>query len=166
MIKSIDIGGGREITLCNDSTWFLEYSDQFGTDILPTIMPIISTITKSIGALAEEIGGLDGISEKDLYRLLNSDELLELSVILSTMNFTDFQRITWSMARAYDPNISEPKKWLRELGGEEREEVPWVDVVIPQVAILGIKSVLTSKNFERLTANVKMLQPKKKKKSK
>ena len=61
MVKTIELREGVEITLANDSLWFEEYRDQFGQDILPTIMPLILAVGNSISALADEAGGLDEI---------------------------------------------------------------------------------------------------------
>lgn len=170
MIKTIDLGSGREITLTNDVSWFIEYRDQFGQDIVPTLMPLLLGVTQGISAVVEEAGGLDNMNEETFFRVIGTDAFVDIALKLSAFEMVDILYITWAMAKAYDQNIKEPKTWIRSLGGENHEEIPLADVVIPAVADLVLKGVLSSKNSKRLTEGIEKakssLQPKKKTKKK
>ena len=166
MVKTIELREGVEITLANDSLWFEEYRDQFGQDILPTIMPLILAASNSISALADEAGGLDEINEDSVLKILGSEALLDIGLRFSAFEVTDIMHVMWAMAKAYDGNIKDPKAWQRELAGPEHESLPIADIILPALAELIIKGVVSSKNWERLTADVKKigskLQPEKK----
>ena len=167
MVKTIELREGLQITLANDSLWFEEYRDQFGTDILPVIMPLILAVGNSISALAEEAGGLDEIDQDAFVRMLGSDALLDIGLRFSAFEITDIMHIMWAMAKAYDEDIEDPKAWQRKLAGPEHESLPIADVIIPALAELAVKGVVGSKNWERLTADAEKikskLQPEKKK---
>lgn len=170
MIKTIELREGVKITLANDSLWFEEYRDQFGQDILPTIMPFILAVGNSISALAEEAGGLDEIDQEAFIKMLGSESLLDIGLRFAAFEIRDVVNIMWAMAKAYDESIEDPKAWQRKLAGEEHESLPVVDVIIPALAELIIKGVVSSKNWERLTAATNeiksKLQPPKKTKKK
>ena len=166
MVKTIELREGLQITLANDSLWFEEYRDQFGQDILPTIMPLILAVGNSISALAEEAGSLDEIDQDTFVRMLGSEALLDIGLRFSAFEITDIMHIMWAMAKTYDEDIEDPKAWQRKLAGPEHEALPIVDVIIPALAELVVKGVVGSKNWERLTAEAKdiksKLQPEKK----
>lgn len=165
MIKTIELGSGREITLANDIGWLMEYRDQFGQDIVPSLMPMLLGTIEAIGALAKEAGGFENIDQNAVIELMGSESLVDVALKLSAFEAVDILNITWALAKAYDPNIKEPKKWIRELSGPDHEEIPLFDVVVPAVAELVIRGVISSKNWERLkeaTKDLKKdLQPKK-----
>lgn len=170
MIKTIKLREGLELTMTNDSLWMEEYRDQFGQDILPVIMPLILSLSSSISALAEEAGDLNKIDQDAVVRVLGSESMLDIGIRLAQLELTDVHRIMWAMTKAYDENIPDLRAWLRELAGPEHESLPIVDVCIPAIAELAVKGVITEKNWERLTADLKKikksLQPQKKKQTK
>lgn len=170
MIKTIELREGRNITLSNEISWMMEYRDQFNQDVVPVIMPLLLGLTQAIGNLAEEVEDLNNIQMADVFRLMRSEELVEIGVKLATFESVDILHIMWSMAKAYDSTIGEPKQWIRELSGSEHDAIPLIDTIIPAIAELMIKGVMKPKNWERLTANMKTLtgslQPEKKKTTK
>ena len=165
MIKRVDLGSGREITLSNELSWLIEYRSQFGQDIVPVLMPLILSVSKGISAVVEEAGGIDKLTEETFFRVLGSDSFIDIALKLSAFEIVDILYITWAMAKAYDPGITEPNAWIRSLSGDNHEEVPLADVLIPAVAELVIKGVISSKNSKRLTESIskmkESLQPKK-----
>ena len=165
MTKTIDLGSGREITLSNELSWMIEYRSQFGQDILPVLMPLILSLSQGISAVVEEAGGMDKITEETFFRVLGAESFVDVALKLSAFEIVDILYITWAMAKAYDSDIPEPNTWIKGLGGDNHEEVPLVDVLIPAVADLIIKGVVSSKNSKRLTESIETikgsLQPKK-----
>lgn len=170
MIKTIELDSGKEIKLSNEISWLMEYRDQFGQDIVPVLMPIILGVTQTIGALAEEVGDIEKINANAIFRLMASDNLIDIALKIASFELVDILNITWAMAKAYDPDIDEPKRWIRSLSGDNHESVPLADVIIPAVAELVVKGVMRPKNWERLTENLttmkESLQPQKKKTTK
>ena len=154
MEKVIKIGK-QEVRLSNNVAWTMEYRDQFGKDIVPVIMPLISTAIEAVASVVTEAGGesltVTSIAEAIQGRAL--DILLPLYQVELTETVIN---VTWSMAKAADDNIDPPKKWVRQF-----ESFP-LDVIIPNVNELVMKGFVSSKNLKRLKelgANLKSLQP-------
>ena len=155
----IKLENGQEITLDNNLAWLMEYQDQFGEDILPTIMPLILSVGDLIAGLAETEADLEKFDLKDLVALFKTEAALDAGIKLSTFRTVDVINIIWAMAKAADDTIDPPRKWIRQFEGG----FP-VDIILPKAARLVVKGVLSQKNAERLSANMKKLQPKKTKK--
>lgn len=172
MIKTIEIREGLEIRLTNDSLWMEEYRDQFGQDILPVLMPLILGVSNSISALAEEAGTIDEIDIDTVLKVLGSESMIDIGLRLASFEITDIHRIMWAMAKAYDEDVPELKRWLRDLAGPEHESLPLFDKILPAIMELVISGVISRKNWERLSEEGKKLkdsrplQPKTKKKTK
>ena len=154
MEKVIKIGK-QEVRLSNNVAWTMEYRDQFGKDIVPVIMPLISTAIEAVASVVTEAGGesltVTSIAEAIQGRAL--DILLPLYQVELTETVIN---VTWAMAKAADDNIDPPKKWVRQF-----ESFP-LDVIIPNVNELVMKGFVSSKNLKRLKelgANLKSLQP-------
>lgn len=152
MIKTIKIDG-HDVVLNNSIGWCFEYRDQFGKDIIPTMMPIITGLVTAVGAIIEETGKTDEITVKDLAGVASSGALTDAMVYISQIEITDFINILWSMAKCADESIPEPKRWVRQF-----EEFP-LDEIVPVVGELLIKSVVSTKNAARLKAALQSLQP-------
>lgn len=168
MLKTIDLGGGREIKLSNRTSWLFEYRDQFGQDIVPVLMPALIGLSKGISSLAKEAGGkLEDISEEKLLEFAGSDALTDMGVHFSAFDgLTGILEIAWAMAKAADPKIPELREWIRQIEGddEEDDEMPLVDVITPTVLKMMFTGVMTRKNVTGLQEawkdKTKNLQPK------
>ena len=150
MEKTIKFGD-TEIRLNNRVGWVLTYRDQFGTDILPTIMPLFAGLLDIVsGVIAQNDG--DDISLENVLRLIDTDSVMDALVHLSGFELAEFLNITWAMAKEADEDIPEPEKWLRSF-----DEFP-LDIVVPEVFKLAFEGMVSSKNRERLAG---LTQPKK-----
>lgn len=143
MIKTIKIGE-REVTLSNNIGWAIIYRDQFGHDIIPTIMPMLASLLDIFSGIIQETGKTENIQVKDVLKVLDSDKLYDAVIHASGLEFVELINITWALAKCYDDNISDPIIWIREF-----EEFP-VDVVAPEVFSMITKGVISSKNLERV----------------
>ena len=160
MIKTIIFDSGEELTLNNNNEWLFNYQDQTGQDIVPTLGPTIAGILKMIGGLAEEVSDIENIDVKDILRLANTSAFDEGMIYATSISSTDLITIAWAMAKTADPSINkEPRMWMREY-----QEFPLFDTIVPAIAELIVKGWTSSKNWERLTENLKSLQPKQAKK--
>ena len=152
MEKIIKIGK-KSVKLNNRVSWAIVYRDQFGRDIIPTIMPLFASALDIISGIINETGKTDDIELTDLAKLADGDSLLTAAIHLGGFEFTDLICITWALAKCADEDIPEPREWIKQF-----ETFP-VDVVAPEVFSLIFKGVVSSKNLKRLEDLKKRIQP-------
>lgn len=140
MIKTIKISKDKELTLSNSLAWAMIYKDQFGHDIVPDIMPIVSAITKLFG----ELGKHSGQDMAEMLKNLDGDVLQSVMIELCAVQFTDFVNLVWAMAKANDDDIETPEKWVRQF-----DQFP-LDIIAPAVVELLTKGLISSKNLKSL----------------
>ena len=154
MEKIIKIGK-QEVRLNNNVAWTMEYRDQFGKDIVPTLMPVLASMIEGVSTIISETGKSE-ISVSDVAETLQG-RTMEILLPMFQVEFVDVViNVTWAMAKAADENIAPPKQWVKQF-----DEFP-LDTVAPAVYELVIKGFISSKNLKRLkkaTASLKNLQP-------
>lgn len=148
MEKTIKIGE-KEVRLNNNIGWTFIYRDQFGHDIIPTLMPMAGAILDLLAGIITETGKTENIDVSDLIKAADSDRIIDAVVHMSGLEFVEFINITWSLAKCADDSIPEPKIWVKEF-----EEFP-LDEIAPEVFRLISRGVMSSKNFERLQTALK-----------
>ena len=156
MIKTVKIGS-KEVILDNNVGWTLIYRDQFGQDIIPSIMPLLAGALDVVSGLFQEAGDKEEISIDTLAKLADGDALINAMVHIGGFEFVDFLNITWAMAKNADDSIPEPREWIKGF-----DEFP-IDVIGVEVVKLIFKGMVSSKNLKRLNAKIKSVQPKKNK---
>ena len=152
MEKTIKIGK-KSVRLNNNVSWAIAYRDQFGRDIIPTVMPLFASALDIISGLINETGKTDDIDLADLAKLADGDALLNAAIHLGGFEFTDLICITWALAKCADEETPEPREWIKQF-----ETFP-IDVVAPEVFSLIFKGVVSSKNLKRLEDLKKRIQP-------
>ena len=152
MEKTIKIGK-KDVRLNNNIGWAIAYKDQFGRDIIPTLMPLLAGAMDLFSGLVNETGKTDSINVADLAKIADGDALINAAVHLGGLEFVDFINITWSLAKCADEEIPEPKQWIKQF-----DTFP-VDIVGPAVLELIFKGVVSSKNLKRLEDLKKRIQP-------
>ena len=152
MEKTVQIGN-KEVRLNNNIGWAIDYRDQFGQDIIPTLLPMVAAALDLIKGLLEEVEDTNNLEWRDILRLIDGDTLFDALVHLGGLEFRDFINITWAMAKCADDSIPEPRTWVKEF------EVFPVDELAPTVFDLIFKGVVSSKNLTRLKDVRKNLQP-------
>ena len=152
MEKIIKIGK-KSVKLNNRVSWAIVYRDQFGRDIIPTIMPLFASALDIISGIINETGKTEDIELTDLAKLADGDSLLNAAIHLGGFEFTDLICITWALAKCADEDIPAPREWI-----EQFDTFP-VDVVAPEVFSLIFKGVVSSKNLKRLEDLKKRIQP-------
>ena len=154
MEKIIKIGK-QEVRLNNNVAWTMEYRDQFGKDIVPTLMPVLASMIEGVSTVIAETGKTE-ITMTDLAEALQG-RTLDVLLPMFQVEFVDtIINVTWAMAKAADEDIEPPKKWVRQF-----ETFP-IDVIAPAVYELVLKGFVSSKNLKRLKnvgASLKNLQP-------
>lgn len=152
MEKTVQIGN-KEVRLSNNIGWAIDYRDQFGQDIIPTLLPMVAAALDLIKGLLEEVEDTNNLEWRDILRLIDGDTLFDALIHLGGLEFRDFINITWAMAKCADDSIPEPRTWVKEI------EVFPVDELAPTVFDLIFKGVVSSKNLTRLKDVRKNLQP-------
>jgi hypothetical protein len=161
MEKLIKIGN-TEVRLSNNVAWTMEYRDQFGKDIVPTLLPVLQAGMEGIATIIAdaELNSADGKltvnSAKSIAEAVQG-RAMDILLPLFQMEFVDvIINITWAMAKAADESLEPPKRWVRQF-----DSFP-LDVILPEVGELVIKGFVSSKNLKRLKnlgASLKTLQP-------
>lgn len=153
MEKTIEIGG-RPVKLSNNIGWTMVYRDQFGSDIVPALMPMMASAMDIISGLIKEAGLSDSVSLEDFIKLLDGDTLLDAVIHLGGLEFVDFVHIVWAMAKAADNSIPDPKEWVKGF-----DSFP-IDAIAPVVGEMVVKGCMSSKNLMRLKSLLgSLLQP-------
>ena len=156
MEKVINIGN-KEVRLNNNVAWTMEYRDQFGKDILPTVMPLIASMLEGTSTIFADAAASDG--EITVTSVAESLQGRAIDVLLPMFQaeFVDLVvNVTWAMAKAADESIDPPKKWVRQF-----DEFP-LDIIAPAVWEMVLKGFVSSKNLERLKRigrDLRSLQP-------
>lgn len=152
MERTIKIGN-KSVKLNNNISWALAYRDQFGRDIIPTLMPLLASALDIVSGVINETGKTDEINLADLAKLANGEALINAAIHLGGFEFTDLICITWALAKAADDDIPAPREWVAQF-----EEFP-LDVIVPAVFSLIFKGVISSKNLKRLEELKTRIQP-------
>jgi len=155
MEKTIKIGS-KKVRLCNDIVWALNYRDQFGQDIIPTLMPMLAALVDMLSGLVRT--GMVGkeVHVEEILKKMDGDDITNAVVHLGGVELTDLINITWALAKTADEGIPEPREWLKQF-----DSFP-VDEVAPAVFDLMAKGVISTKNLKRLESlkdSLKNLQP-------
>ena len=165
-MESIIKIGDKDVRVNNRAGWTMTYRDQFGRDIVPTLMPLFAGALDVVSGLIKETGKIDSVEFEDILAVADGDALINAFIHLSGFEFVEILYITWAMAKEADSSIPEPKTWIRSF-----EEFP-IDEVVPEVVKLAFAGMVSSKNQQRLRMIAESLkkkaedakpQPKKKK---
>ena len=103
MIKTINIGE-KEVKLSNNIGWAMEYRGQFGHDIIPDLLPVISAVI----ALVKEAG------TKPDFKKVDTEVIQDALINLAGLQFVDFINLIWALAKTADESIEEPRKWVKQ----------------------------------------------------
>ena len=152
MEKTIKIGG-VSVRLNNNVGWAMEYRDQFGRDIIPSLMPMLAGAIDVFAGIISETGKVDNITWADLAKVADGDALLNAAIHVGGLEFVDFINITWALAKCADEDIPDPKTWIKQF-----DSFP-IDVIGPAVFGLIYKGVVSSKNRKRLEDLRGKIQP-------
>lgn len=136
--------GGVDVKVNNRAGWTITYRDQFGHDIVPTLMPLFAGVFDVISGIIKETGKTDTITVEDILSVADGDTLINAMIHVSGFEFVEFLYITWAMAKEADDSIPDPKTWIRQF------ENFYVDEVAPEIVKLAFKGMCSSKNLKRL----------------
>ena len=141
MEKTITIDG-KDVKLNNNGAWAIEYQDQFGKDILPVLLPLAASIAEGVAAVLSEVDGK--INPQTIADAIQGRVLEILAPIYQAEVVDLVYNVTWALAKNADPEIPEPKRWIRQF-----DNFP-LDVIVPEVYGLVMQGFTSSKNWTRL----------------
>lgn len=154
MEKIINIEG-VDLKLNNQAAWTMEYKDQFGKDIVPVLMPIVSAMVEGLASVISDTDGTS-FTAKEIAEAFQG-RAVDILLPMYQVEFVDIIiNVTWAMAKCADENIPEPKRWIRQF-----EKFP-VDIIGPEIYDLAMTGFVSSKNLERLETmreKLKVLRP-------
>lgn len=152
MIKTVKFGK-NQILMDNNVGWTMVYRDQFGQDIIPSLMPLLAGVVEMVSGIIETAGDKKEFSMETIAELSESGKLEEAIIKAASAEFVDFINITWALAKNADDSIPEPREWVKQF-----DEFP-VDVIGPEVFKLVFKGMVSSKNLKRMDAMIKSVHP-------
>lgn len=140
MIRTVKVNNSVSIDLSNNIGWAIEYRDQFGHDIIPDLLPIVSALISFIGE----------VSAKDFdIRKIDKDTLQDALINLAGVQFVDFLNLVWAMNKTADPATPLPKAWAKQF-----DDGFYLDTVAPDVFNLLVTGLVSSKNLQSLPVTV------------
>ena len=143
MEKIIKISG-VPVKFSNNVGWTIEYRDQFGKDVLETMMPVITTTVETAAAVINENGSANNIKLTDITQAIEG-RAMDLMLPLSQLGFVDtIVNVAWAMAKAADETIDPPKQWVRQF------DEFYVDEIAPEIWKLASVGLASSKKRSRL----------------
>lgn len=152
MEKTIKIDEKNSVRLSNNVGWLLAYRDQFGVDIVPSLVPVLNAVIEIYAEIAKQTGDLK--SAADIFTKLDTATIQGAILELAGVQITDLVNVVWAMAKAADDDIEEPRTWVRQF-----ETFP-LDVIAPAVLELAVRGLLSGKNSKRLLDALKVVEPK------
>ena len=150
MEKKIKLDNKTSITLNNNVGWLFLYKDQFGRDIVPTLVPVLNAGIDLVFGIYKETGGK---ITKDSIMQINTDALTDAIYSAAAIESVDMLNIVWALAKNADEEIPGPREWFKQF-----ETFP-VDIIAPAVFDLIFKSMVSTKNLKRLQSLKESLQP-------
>lgn len=150
MEKKVKIDSKNSLKLNNNVGWLFIYKDQFGRDIVPTLVPVLNAGIDLVFGIYKETGGK---FTKDSIMQIDTDALTDALIQATAIEATDLINITWALAKNADEDIPEPREWVRQF-----DTFP-VDVIAPEVFKMLFKGMVSTKNSRRLQNLFENLQP-------
>ena len=136
MIKTIMIED-HPIEVNSSLGWFFDYEEQFGNDILPDLLPLLDA---ALGALADLY---DTDEDVNVFEKLDDEAINRIIISLSSLKITTVVNILWAMYHNAG-GTKKPMEFINQF------EVFPMDVVVPELFWLIVKSSVSSKNSQRL----------------
>lgn len=143
MEKIIQIGN-KDVKLSNNISWAIIYRNQFGQDIIPSLMPMVAGALDIVSGMLSESDEEGKVNLKSVAALADGDALINAVAHLGGVEFVDFINLTWALAKSADESIPDPMTWVKGFDSFA------LDDIAPTVAELIVKGIVSSKNLMRL----------------
>lgn len=150
MEKKVKLDSKNSILLNNNVGWLFIYKDQFGRDIVPSLVPVLNAGIDLVFGIYKELGG--NITKERLMQV-DPAALTDAIYAMAVIESVDLIHIVWALAKNADEEIPEPREWVKQF------DVFPIDIIAPEVYNLVFKSMVSTKNLKRLQNLKKSLQP-------
>lgn len=146
-VQTIKLGKEQVLNLDSSIGWLLKYREQFGRDILPDLLPLL---TAGVDFAISTAAGLEGgkVSMKDLVENLDKDAVESIMMDIAMLESTTVINIIWALNANYkkrnEEDVQSPEVWA-----ETMDYFP-LDVIIPKALKLIMESTVSTKNLKRL----------------
>lgn len=146
-VQTIKLGKEKVLNLDSSIGWLLKYREQFGRDILPDLLPLL---TAGVDFAISTAAGLEGgkVSMKDLVENLDKDAVESIMMDIAMLESTTVINIIWALNANYkkrnEEDVQSPEVWA-----ETMDYFP-LDVIIPKALKLIMESTVSTKNLKRL----------------
>lgn len=153
-VQTIKLGKEKVLNLDSSIGWLLKYREQFGRDILPDLLPLL---TAGVDFAMSTVAGLEGkkIEIKDLVENLDRDAVESIMMDIAMLESTTVIHIIWALNANYrkrnGEDVKSPEEWAETL-----DYFP-LDVILPKALKLIIESTVSTKNLKRLQSLGKMI---------
>lgn len=152
MVKTIKIDG-KDVQLEGGVQWLLVYRNQFGRDIVPVLMPLAAGLLDVLAGIVRGAGDEETLDARQIIASIDGDTLFDAMAHMSGFELTEVINVTWSLAKAADPDLPEPEVWVRQF-----DNFPF-DEIVPKVAQVIGRGAISSKKVRQLKGLLSRLQP-------
>ncbi len=150
MEKKIKLDSKTTIKLDNNVGWLFVYKDQFGRDIVPTLVPALNAGIDLVFGVFKSTGGT---VTKEALLAMDTDAIKDALIEAAGLESTDLLNITWAMAKNADEDIDTPREWVKRF-----DPFPF-DIIGPAVFEMLYKGLVSTKNSKRLQSLLGKLKP-------
>jgi hypothetical protein len=139
----------KDCTLKLDASigWLIKYREQFGHDILPDLLPLISAGIELAVNTGNSIG-TNAIDFKKVLEAIDKEAIQDLMMNVAMLESTTVLNIIWALNANYLKKNGQEVKPLDEWA-EQFDNFP-LDVILPKALKLIVESTVSSKNLKRL----------------
>ena len=139
----------KDCTLKLDASigWLIKYREQFGHDILPDLLPLISAGIELAANTVSSIG-TNTVDVKKVLEAIDKEAIQDLMMNIAMLESTTVLNIIWALNANYLKKKGQEVKPLDEWA-EQFDSFP-LDVILPKALKLIVESTVSSKNLKRL----------------
>lgn len=139
----------KDCTLKLDASigWLIKYREQFGHDILPDLLPLISAGIELVTSIVSSIGSKT-VDVKKVLEAIDKEAIQDLMMNIAMLESTTVLNIIWALNANYLKKNGKEVKPLDEWA-EQFDNFP-LDVILPKALKLIVESTVSSKNLKRL----------------
>lgn len=153
-VQTIKLGKEKVLNLDSSIGWLLKYREQFGRDILPDLLPLL---TAGVDFAMSTVAGFEGkkVEIKDLVEHLDRDAVESIMMDIAMLESATVIHIIWALNANYrkrnGEDVQSPEEWA-----EAMDYFP-LDVILPKALKLIMESTVSTKNLKRLQSLVETM---------
>lgn len=147
-IAEIKINKDKTLKIDSSVGWIIKYREQFGRDILPELLPLISAGVELTLKTMEDAGQSQEITIQAIAKSINKEALDDIMLNMAMLESVTVINIVWALmanaAARTGETIESPEIWAQEM-----DNFP-IDIILPKAIKMIIQSTVSTKNLKRL----------------